>query len=69
MSTAYWLRQLRPDLSIIVMDARGVASGATGRNGKKRTELEDEKIEAKGPLYHFLLLTPSMIKAAYLRQG
>ncbi|KAF7732362.1 hypothetical protein EC973_005258 [Apophysomyces ossiformis] len=33
MSTAYWLQQLRPDLSVVVIEARGVSSGATGRNG------------------------------------
>ncbi|KAG0188954.1 hypothetical protein DFQ28_004105 [Apophysomyces sp. BC1034] len=32
MSTAYWLQQIRPDLSVVVVDARGVSSGATGRN-------------------------------------
>ncbi|RUS20153.1 FAD dependent oxidoreductase-domain-containing protein [Endogone sp. FLAS-F59071] len=32
-STAYWLRQLRPELKIVVIEARGVSSGATGRNG------------------------------------
>ncbi|KAI7875557.1 FAD dependent oxidoreductase [Lichtheimia hyalospora FSU 10163] len=33
MSTAYWLQQLRPELKVVVVDARGVSSGATGRNG------------------------------------
>ncbi|KAI7850472.1 FAD dependent oxidoreductase [Circinella umbellata] len=33
LSTAYWLQQMKPNLKIIVADARGVASGATGRNG------------------------------------
>ncbi|KAI8388466.1 FAD dependent oxidoreductase [Radiomyces spectabilis] len=33
MSAAYWLTQMRPELSVVVVDARGVSSGATGRNG------------------------------------
>ena len=33
MSTAYWLQQLRPELKVVVVDARGISSGATGRNG------------------------------------
>ncbi|RUP44459.1 FAD dependent oxidoreductase [Jimgerdemannia flammicorona] len=33
LSTAYWLRQLRPELKVVVIEARGVSSGATGRNG------------------------------------
>ncbi|KAI9494563.1 FAD dependent oxidoreductase [Zychaea mexicana] len=33
MSTAYWLMQMQPNLKVVVADARGVASGATGRNG------------------------------------
>ena len=30
---AYHLRELRPELECVVLDARGVAGGATGRNG------------------------------------
>lgn len=33
MSTAYWLQQLRPELKVVVVEARGISSGATGRNG------------------------------------
>ncbi|KAI8139750.1 FAD dependent oxidoreductase [Fennellomyces sp. T-0311] len=33
MSTAYWLTQMQPNLKVVVADARGIASGATGRNG------------------------------------
>lgn len=35
MSTAYWLQQMEPSLKVVVLDARGIASGATGRNGNK----------------------------------
>lgn len=34
LSTAYWIRQYDPKLKVVVIDARGVSSGATGRNGK-----------------------------------
>ncbi|KAM3589127.1 hypothetical protein VKS41_000004 [Umbelopsis sp. WA50703] len=33
LSTAYWLKQYNPKLKVVVTEARGVSSGATGRNG------------------------------------
>ncbi|ORZ19934.1 hypothetical protein BCR42DRAFT_435773, partial [Absidia repens] len=33
LSTAYWLTKLNPSLSVVVVEARGLSSGATGRNG------------------------------------
>ncbi|KAI8334975.1 FAD dependent oxidoreductase [Chlamydoabsidia padenii] len=33
LSTAYWLTKLNPTLSVVVLEARGLSSGATGRNG------------------------------------
>ncbi|KAG2188672.1 hypothetical protein INT44_003811 [Umbelopsis vinacea] len=33
LSTAYWLRKYDPKLNVVVIDARGISSGATGRNG------------------------------------
>ncbi|ORX52701.1 FAD dependent oxidoreductase [Hesseltinella vesiculosa] len=33
LSTAYWLTKLNPKLSVVVLEARGLSSGATGRNG------------------------------------
>lgn len=33
LSTAYWLRKFDPKLNVVVVEARGISSGATGRNG------------------------------------
>ncbi|KAI8081556.1 FAD dependent oxidoreductase [Halteromyces radiatus] len=33
LSTAYWLTKLNPTQSVVVLEARGLSSGATGRNG------------------------------------
>lgn len=33
LSTAYWLRKYDPKLKVVVVEARGISSGATGRNG------------------------------------
>ncbi|CAO3626757.1 unnamed protein product [Cunninghamella blakesleeana] len=33
LSTAYWLTKLAPEKNIVVLEARSIASGATGRNG------------------------------------
>jgi 2-polyprenyl-6-methoxyphenol hydroxylase-like FAD-dependent oxidoreductase len=33
LSTAYWLRKYDPKLNVVVVEARGISSGATGRNG------------------------------------
>ncbi|KAI8068269.1 FAD dependent oxidoreductase [Gongronella butleri] len=33
LSTAYWLNKLNPEQKVVVVEARGLSSGATGRNG------------------------------------
>ncbi|OZJ05911.1 hypothetical protein BZG36_01191 [Bifiguratus adelaidae] len=33
MSALYWLQQFRPEDKIVLLEARGISSGATGRNG------------------------------------